>query len=105
MCLVKGQVFVIYSDIEKIQAGIGEKAALFLQYFSTFIVGFIIAFVHNWKLTLVVAVMLPLLAGLAGTIGKVAIYRSLHHFVLLYIDCSIVHCKGTKCLCCCRGCG
>ena len=63
---------MLYSDIEKIQAGIGEKIALFLQYFSTFITGFIIAFIRNWKLTLVVAVILPLLATLAGATGKVS---------------------------------
>jgi ABC-type multidrug transport system fused ATPase/permease subunit len=58
-------------DIEKIQAGIGDKAAIFLQYFSTFIAGFLIAFIRNWKMTLVVGTMLPVLSLLAGLIAKV----------------------------------
>ena len=61
----------LLSDIEKIQSGIGEKAALFLQYFSTFITGFVIAFAHNWKLALVVATMVPLLSFLGAAISKV----------------------------------
>lgn len=60
-----------YSDVEKIQAGIGDKVSLFLNYFSTFIAGFVIAFSFNWKMALVVAVMLPILAFMAGTIAKV----------------------------------
>lgn len=59
------------SDIEKIQAGIGDKAAIFILYFSTFIAGFVIAFITNWEMTLVVATMLPILAFLAGIIAKV----------------------------------
>ena len=61
------------SDIEKIQSGIGDKAALFLQYCSTFITGFVIAFSRNWKLALVVATMLPLLSFLGASIGKVVV--------------------------------
>ena len=45
--------------------------AVFLQYFSTFVSGFVIAFVFNWKLALVTATMLPILATMAAAIGKV----------------------------------
>ena len=59
------------SDIEKIQSGIGDKVALFLQYFSTFVAGFIIGYATNWKLALVVSVMLPILSAMAALIAKV----------------------------------
>lgn len=59
------------SDIEKIQAGIGDKVQVFLTYFSTFLAGFVVGFVTNWKLALVVATMLPILAFFAGVIAKV----------------------------------
>ena len=57
--------------MEKIQAGIGDKVALFLNYFSTFLAGFAIAFSFSWKMALVVGVMLPLLSFIAGIIAKV----------------------------------
>lgn len=57
--------------MEKIQAGIGDKVSLFLNYFSTFVGGFVVAFFFNWKMALVVGVMLPLLAFMAGVIAKV----------------------------------
>lgn len=60
------------SDIEKIQAGIGDKLALFLQALSTFIAGFVIGYIINWKLALVVSVMLPLLIGIAALVAKVS---------------------------------
>ena len=61
------------SDIEKIQAGIGDKVSLFLNYFTTFVAGFVIAFVFNWKMALVVSVMLPILTFMAAIIAKVRI--------------------------------
>ena len=64
-----------FSDIERIRSGIGDKAALFLQNFSTFSIGFIIAFVRNWKLTLVVATMMPLLSFLGAAVARVRISR------------------------------
>ena len=64
-------VFLPCSDIEKIQAGIGDKVVVFLQYTSTFVAGFVIGFFINWKLTLVVATMLPIISFLAGVISKV----------------------------------
>ena len=66
-------MLLLPSDIEKIQSGIGDKVALFLQYFSTFVTGFIIGYVTNWKLALVVSVMLPLLSLMAALIAKVKI--------------------------------
>lgn len=64
---------IVCSDIEKIQSGIGDKVALFLQYFTTFLAGFVIGYATNWKLALVVSVMLPILTVMAATIAKVSI--------------------------------
>lgn len=63
--------FLLYSDIERIQAGIGDKVAVFLQYFSTFLAGYAVAFAFSWKLALVVAAVLPAIAFLAAIIAKV----------------------------------
>ena len=72
------------SDIGKIQSGIGDKLSVFLQYVSTFISGFVIAFIFSWKLALVTATMLPLIALLAGTIARVKPYNS--HCISIYIQ-------------------
>lgn len=65
------------SDVEKIQSGIGDKVALFLQYFSTFIAGFAIGFIINWKMALVVSTMLPILTTMAFLSAKVRDYEGL----------------------------
>ena len=62
-----------HSDIERVQSGIGDKVAVFLSYFSSFITGFIVAFSINWKMTLVVLTMLPLLTFVSAIISKVTI--------------------------------
>ncbi|KAM3913524.1 ATP-dependent translocase ABCB1-like [Leptodactylus fuscus] len=48
-------------DINTIHEGLGDKISIFAQFFSTFISGIIIGFVHGWKLTLVILSVSPLL--------------------------------------------
>ena len=45
-----------------------------MQQFSAFIGAFIIAFVRNWELTLVMMAALPIMAGAGYTIAKVTSY-------------------------------
>ena len=61
----------VCSDIEKIQAGIGDKMVVFLQNVSTFLTGYIFAFSINWKLALVVSAVLPVIAFLTYVYVKV----------------------------------
>ena len=65
--------FLPYSDVEKIQSGIGDKVAVFLQYFSTFLTGFIVGYSINWKLALVLTTMLPLLTAIGATLARVCV--------------------------------
>ena len=51
-----------HSDIEKIHDGIGDKVALFVQWIATFFGGFIIGFVKEWRLTLLLVAFTPFLA-------------------------------------------
>jgi ATP-binding cassette, subfamily B (MDR/TAP), member 1 len=60
----------VASDVDLIQAGIGDKVGSAVQYLSMFVTGFIIAFVFSWKLTLVIVSFFPLLAGSGAIIGK-----------------------------------
>ena len=60
-----------YSDIEKIQAGIGDKVAVFLEHFTSFLTGYTIAFAFSWKLALVMSATLPCMTILGGVMAKV----------------------------------
>ena len=50
-------------DCITIQAAIGDKVAMFLFFFSTFVSGSIIALVRGWDMALVVLSLLPVLGG------------------------------------------
>ena len=63
--------FITFSDVEKIHSGIGDKLAVFLQFFTTFIASFVIAFITNWKLALVVSIALPILVLMGMLLTKV----------------------------------
>ena len=70
----------LLSDIEKIQAAIGDKMAVFLFNVSSSLTGFIIAFIFSWKLTLVTLTLQPLLVFVSGIIARVCCvcYVQLH---------------------------
>ena len=59
-----------------------------MQYFSTFIAGFFIAFFYNWKLTLVVGTMLPVVSFLVGLMAKVTHWGSREGESYVYIKIS-----------------
>ncbi|KAI9099534.1 P-loop containing nucleoside triphosphate hydrolase protein [Phlyctochytrium arcticum] len=54
------------SDTQQMQEGISEKVGLIIQFFTTFIAGFVIAFIKGWRLALVLTACLPLLVGAAA---------------------------------------
>ncbi|KXN67099.1 hypothetical protein CONCODRAFT_167782, partial [Conidiobolus coronatus NRRL 28638] len=57
-----GQVATcITSNTDLVQDGISEKVALIIHDLATFISGFVIAFVKNWKLTLVTMCIVPII--------------------------------------------
>ncbi|GBB93060.1 hypothetical protein RclHR1_02100009 [Rhizophagus clarus] len=60
----------ITSDSDIFQEGISEKVGLIVQYITTFIAGFVIAFTKGWLLSLVLCCAFPLLAGSSGVMAK-----------------------------------
>ena len=60
-------------DAADIQSAISEKLGQMIKSFTTFIVGFIIAFIRGWDMTLVMLGCIPLMglmgAYMAKTIG------------------------------------
>ncbi|XP_031432823.1 ATP-dependent translocase ABCB1 [Clupea harengus] len=58
-------------DINTINDGLGDKICVFVQFFCTFLSGFIIGLIFGWKLTLVILAVSPLLAGSAAVWSKI----------------------------------
>ncbi|KAM3614454.1 uncharacterized protein V6R79_014590 [Siganus canaliculatus] len=58
-------------DVYKIQEGIGDKAGMLIQAYTTFISSFIIGFTKGWKLTLVILAVSPALGISAAVFSKV----------------------------------
>ena len=65
-------IFLLCSDIDKIRDGLGDKVALMINAFSAFLAGFIIAFVIEWRLALLLLAFIPLLALAALAYTKVS---------------------------------
>ncbi|XP_021738589.1 ABC transporter B family member 11-like [Chenopodium quinoa] len=76
-------------DTVLIQDAIGEKVGKFLQMISTFITGFIIAFIKGWLLTLVMLSSIPLLA-IAGAIMTITISKMATRGQTAYAKAAIV---------------
>ncbi|KAL4815238.1 P-loop containing nucleoside triphosphate hydrolase protein [Aspergillus spinulosporus] len=54
-----------------IQSGIAEKLGIVIQAMATFVTAFVVAFVSQWKLTLILIFMVPTLLIVLGTAGGV----------------------------------
>ena len=63
----------LHSDIDKIHDGIGDKIALLIQWVSTFFGGFIVGFVIDWRLTLLLLAFTPFLALGGAIMAKVSL--------------------------------
>lgn len=60
-----------FSDVSKINEGIGDKIGIFFQSIATFLTGFIVGFTRGWKLTLVILAVSPVLGFSAALWAKV----------------------------------
>ncbi|KAL8387003.1 hypothetical protein RB595_010231 [Gaeumannomyces hyphopodioides] len=58
-----------YANGRLVQNGISEKLGLTIQGLSAFVASFVIAFVTNWKLTLIVSCIAPLCIGFMATVS------------------------------------
>lgn len=60
-----------FSDVSKINEGIGDKIGIFFQSMATFFTGFTVGFTQGWKLTLVILAVSPVLGLSAAIWAKV----------------------------------
>ena len=90
----------LFSDVNKIQEGIGDKIGNFFQWFCCFLAGMVIGFIYGWKLTLVILAFAPLLAISGGWMTMVRVPIVAHQFYLkLFL--LITYCSLTPILCTC----
>jgi ABC-type multidrug transport system fused ATPase/permease subunit len=59
------------SDMERIREGLGSKFSMVAQYTSTFVAGLIVGLADNWRLTLVILLVAPILIATSGYMAKV----------------------------------
>ena len=69
----------LFSDIDKIHDGIGDKFSLLIQWVATFFAGFIFGFVRGWQLALLLVAIAPLLVISATIFSKVKTRNELLH--------------------------
>ena len=62
---------ILFSDVTKIQNGIGDKVGMVIQSSTMFLTGFLIGFSYSWKLTLVILSITPALIFTGAITGKV----------------------------------
>ncbi|XP_014242218.1 multidrug resistance protein 1-like isoform X2 [Cimex lectularius] len=58
------------SDLERVREGIGSKFSMLTQYGSTFIVGIIVGFNANVKLTSAMIIIAPLIIGISAVVAR-----------------------------------
>lgn len=63
---------LFFSDVSKINEGIGDKIGLLVQSLTTFVTGFIVGLIRGWKLTLVILAVSPVLGLSAALWAKVS---------------------------------
>ena len=71
LLLIHLDVYLSYSDITKIQTGIGDKIGSLQQAIAMLLAGFVIGFTYSWKMTLVIIAMSPIMGVSAYISGKV----------------------------------
>ena len=64
----------LFSDVNKIREGIGDKVGNFLQFSTTFVAGICLGLAHGWKLALVTIAVSPLLAICGGFMTYVSAF-------------------------------
>ncbi|CAI5448149.1 unnamed protein product [Caenorhabditis angaria] len=60
----------LFDNLERVKEGTGDKVGMAFQFFSQFLTGFIVAFTHSWKLTLVMLAMTPIQVACGFAIAK-----------------------------------
>nr|AXS78254.1 multidrug resistance protein pgp-1 [Anisakis simplex] len=60
----------LFDNLERIKEGTGDKVALLIQFISQFFAGFIVAFVYDWRLTLIMMSLSPFMVICGAFLAK-----------------------------------
>ena len=71
------------SDLDKVQAGIGDKLSIFFQWITTFFAGLVIGFVVDYRLSLVILGVTPFLVVAAFIMAKVCSLEFIRHCTVI----------------------
>ena len=63
---------LLFSDLDKIHTGIGDRLSVFFQWTTTFFAGIVVGFVYEWRLTLVMLGATPFLVASAAFLVRVS---------------------------------
>ena len=63
---------LLFSNIDKIHTGIGDRLSVFFQWTSSFVAGIVIGFVFDWRLTLVMLATIPFMVVSAAYFLRVS---------------------------------
>jgi ATP-binding cassette, subfamily B (MDR/TAP), member 1 len=65
-----------FSDLERVREGLGDKLSLFIQMLASFVSGFIVGFIYNWQMSLIMLIFTPLLMIASFLMAKTASERT-----------------------------
>lgn len=58
-------------DLNKLQDGIGEKIGMLIRFIVTGLGSFVIPYIQNWQISLVLTAIVPVMAIMGGIMGKI----------------------------------
>lgn len=61
----------MFSNLERVKEGTGDKLGLMIQFVAQFFGGFVVAFSYDWKLTLIMMSLAPFMIICGAFIAKV----------------------------------
>lgn len=74
-----------FSDVVKLEDGIGEKLATFVFYQASFLSSIIMALTKGWKLALLCLISFPVTLSLVGIAALVSLLTYINNFKQAYI--------------------
>ena len=84
-------VVTFHSDLDKVQAGIGDKLSIFFQWITTFFAGLVIGFTVDYRLTLVILGITPFLVAAAFVMAKACVEDVFRDdLVIMCVKCIVV---------------
>ena len=68
--LFTSRTWILNNIVDLVQQGISEKVALIVTFLSSFVTGFILAYIRSWRLALAMSSVLPVMAITGAVMNK-----------------------------------